>query len=124
MNLTVLKKKPKNTISNYDELLLVKKELRSKIMDHEDSFAKDITLVSNAIKVFKISISKKRTKKDERLIKQSLRLLIDDMLVYILQPFAKNNKQEQLFVPIVSTVLSYLIADKIGSKSKGSGNIK
>ncbi len=118
----MLKKKPKNIISNYDDLLLVKKELRSKILDHEVSFTKDITLVGNAIKVLKISISKKRTKKDKRFIKQSLRFLIDDMLLHILQPFAKNKKQEQLFVPIVSTVLSYLIADKIGSKSNGSGN--
>lgn len=91
-------------------------------MDQEDSFAKDIKLVGNTIKVLKISVSKKRTKKDKKFIKQSLIFLIDDTLNYILKPFAKNRKQEQLFMPIVSTVLSYLIVNKIGSKSNSSGS--
>ena len=113
-----MKKRPKNTISNYNDLLTIKGELRSRIEDHEESFKEDIAYTGNVIKVLKISLSKKKSKKDSKFVKQSFRLLIDDLFVRFIHPYAKNEKQRQVYIPLVSTVLSFFIVDRISAKFK------
>ena len=114
------KRKQKSTISNYNDLLLVKEELRSGVLDSEESFRSDIAFAGDVIKAFKISISKKKSKQERKFFKDSLMVLFDDLFVKFLQPYAKNNKQKQVYIPLISIVFSYFIADRLSNKFNSS----
>ncbi len=107
-------RKPKSTISTYNELLLIKGELKADIKHQEELFNNDILLAGNMVNTIKLSFSK--NKKDNKLLKNSLIVLLNDLFVGLLKPYAKNKKQKHIYIPLLSSVLSIIMANKMNMK--------
>lgn len=111
-----MKRKAKSRISNYDELLAIKRTLRRNIADQEDSLSSDIfsfnNIYNNYIKGF---VSKKRKKKkfDNNNI-----LALNDVMSELLNPLVKNSKHKDVYAPVLTLGISVLVVNLLNSSNQ------
>ena len=109
------KKKIKSAISNYNELLVIKKELQKNITKQEKSLKNDILLAGNVFNIYQNFFSKKN-KKNNIILNSPSAMILNELLIRLFEPFAKNKKQKQILIPIISSGISYIIVKKLNKK--------
>ena len=103
-----MKKKVKGEISGYHELLAIKKELRKNIEKQEEHFNNDIFKIDKIYNsTLKFLLSRKKNK--ENIFDNSNTLILNDLIVRFLEPYAKGSKEKQILLPPVSLGISYFI---------------
>ena len=113
------KRMTKGNISDYNEFLAIKKELKKNITKQEKSFINNVLNTKSIYKTTKNIFFTEKNKKN-RAFNNSTILLLNDLLVQFLEPYAKNEKQKQILIPAISLGISYFAVSKLSSKRNSS----
>ncbi|GEM_PF-6204707 len=108
-----MKKKEKSRISNYNELLAIKRTLRKNIANQEESLSNDIFSLNHLYNTYvKVFISKKKGKK--KLDNKNV-LALNDMMTELINPLVKNSKHKDVYAPVLSLGISVLVVNLLNN---------
>ncbi len=106
-----MKKKVRGKISGYSELLAIKKELQNNITKQEKYFHDDLLSINNIYNTTLGFLTRKKNK--EKIFNNSDTLILNDLLLKIIEPHIKNDKQKQILLPAISLGISYFAINLI-----------
>ena len=99
----------KGKISGYNELVAIKRELSKNISKQEKSFNNDIMSIDNVYNTTMTFFKRRKNKK--KVFDNSNVLMLSDLITQFAEPYIKDKKQKQVYLPAVSLGISFFVTN-------------